>query len=183
MERLVTTSTEVHGVVQGAGDAYRFSIQRDAAADPSTSSAPRLAELSYDLPTHPVPPHAKKHDFDVRGNAVRATRGTGEPEGRFLQRVITRSPGCVYEDAAREEMGSVVLVRLVKAEGEDADLHLYASTVVSLPLLACLEGQLAKAAKATFRGSPFAVDYALRVLTPTSTPPGPDEPTLVGPAD
>lgn len=51
-----------------------------------------------------------------------------------------------------------------KVDGEAPLLRVYASTVVPVSLVACLESQLQAMLAATLHGTPYDVDYLLRTL-------------------
>jgi hypothetical protein len=164
----VVNGNDASGIIRGAHDGYRFTITT------STSDGARtlLAELSLELPAHPLPKHTKKHAFDLNGDMLHATGKYGYSMGRFFQDTIRHEPACVYEQAAHDEDSSVMVVHAVKVDGALATVRVYASTVVSASLIACLETQLGNETAAVFKGIPFDVEYLLRVLIPTKVDPG-----------
>ena len=158
-----SNGTIVGGVVHGPQDAYRFAI--------SKGEKTKLEEITVELPAHPVPKQAKKRAFDVDGNALRESGTYASTIGPWIRTTIKHEPKCVYEAAALDDTSSAILVHAVKVDGVPAVVRLYASSVVSESLLACLEGQLQKATADTFKGVPFDVDWLLRVMIPTTKKP------------
>jgi hypothetical protein len=171
-----TTDTDAdwRGTVRTSLGTLRFSIVRDA-------DVRRLAELSVAFAPHPVAARATRHAFSLDGRTLRASKGAGNAEGEELLAEIRRAPACVYEDAARGEVSDAIVVRVVKKPLVPAELRLYASTVVSESLLACLEGQLGHYAEVHFN-LPLELEYFMHVLIPRTGPPEPGVPTLtIGP--
>ena len=146
------------------------------------TAEPRLVAFDFVLPVVPLPAARKKApEHLVHGRVKEATDGFGGIVEVAILRELERRPACIQQHFARSRVSASLGVAVAKADGKDAVVRVYASTVAPASLLGCLETQLGKAMTKIFRGAPFEVDYHVILAVPVpENELGDDVPTLVG---
>jgi hypothetical protein len=173
---LTVEAGRVTGVLAIGGFDHRLVFALAGAAEP------RLVAFDFVLPVVPLPAARRKApEHFVQGRVKEATEGFGGVIEVAILGELERRPACIRQHFARSHVSASLGVAVSKADGKEAVVRVYASTVAPASLLGCLQTQLGKSIARLFRGVPFEVDYHLILAVPVPEDElGDDVPTLVG---